>query len=73
MTLDFEGSYLDRAALVIMHYQVDVFAILFGEQRSPLLDKCNALIRRWRLTGRPLFFPIFFSAKSMNTPRRVTA
>ena len=73
MTLDFEGSYLDRAALVIMHHQVDVFAILFGEQRSPLLDKCNALIRRWRLTGRPLFFPIFFSAKSMNTPRRVTA
>lgn len=60
MSLDFQGSYIDRAALVIMHYQVDVFAILFGEQRSPLLDKCNALIRRWRVTGRPLLFPNFF-------------
>jgi len=57
MSLDFQGSYIDRAALVIMHYQVDVFAILFGEQPSPLLDKCNALIRQWRATGRPLLFP----------------
>lgn len=60
MPLDFEESYINRAALVIMHYQVDVFAILFGEQRSPLLDRCNELIRRWRATGRPLFFPNFF-------------
>lgn len=60
MSLDFEGSYIDSAALVIMHYQVDVFAILFGEQPSPLLDECNALIRRWRATGRPVLFPNFF-------------
>ena len=60
MSLDFEASYIDRAALVVMHYQVDVFAILFGEQQSPLLDRCNDLIRRWRVTGRPLFFPNFF-------------
>lgn len=60
MSLDFEGNYIDRSALVIMHYQVDVFAILFGEQPSPLLDKCNELIRRWRVTGRPVFFPNFF-------------
>lgn len=60
MSIDFEGSYIDTSALVIMHYQVDVFAILFGEQRSPLLDECNALIRRWRVTGRPLLFPNFF-------------
>lgn len=59
MTFDQEGSYLARAALVIMHYQVDVFDILFGEQPSPLLDECNALIRQWRATGRPLFFPNF--------------
>lgn len=59
MSLDFEGSYIDKAALIVMHYQVDVFAILFGEQPSPLLDKCNALIRRWRVTGRPLLFPNF--------------
>lgn len=32
MSLDFEGSYINRAALVIMHYQVAVFAILFGDQ-----------------------------------------
>jgi biuret amidohydrolase len=60
MSLDFEGGYVDRAALVVMHYQVDVFAILFGEQPSPLLDGCNALIRRWRVTGRPVLFPNFF-------------
>jgi nicotinamidase-related amidase len=60
MAFDFEGSYIDRSALVIMHYQVDVFAILFGEQPSPLLDKCNDLIRRWRVTRRPVFFPNFF-------------
>jgi biuret amidohydrolase len=60
MSLDFVESCIDRAALVIMHYQVDVFAILFGEQRSPLLDKCNELIQRWRITGQPLVFPNFF-------------
>lgn len=60
MSLDFEGSYIDKSALVIMHYQVDVFAILFGEQASPLLDKCNDLIRRWRVTRRPVLFPNFF-------------
>lgn len=59
MSLDFEGSLIDRAALVIMHYQVDVFAILFGDRPSPLLEKCNALIRRWRVTGRPVLFPNF--------------
>ena len=60
MSLDFEGSYIDKAALIIMHYQVDVFAILFAEQPSPLLDECNTLIRRWRGTGRPVLFPNFF-------------
>ena len=60
MSVDVEGSYVDNAALVVMHYQVDVFAILFGEQPSPLLDECNALIRRWRTTGRPVVFPNFF-------------
>lgn len=63
MSIDLEGRYVDRAALVVMHYQVDVFAILFGEQRSPLLDDCNGLIRRWRTTGRPVFFPNFFLGK----------
>jgi nicotinamidase-related amidase len=60
MTFDIDESRIDRAALVIMHYQVDVFTILFGEQPSPLLDNCNTLILRWRATGRPVFFPNFF-------------
>lgn len=50
---------MDRAALVVMHYQTDVFAILFGDRSSPLLERCNALIRRWRVTGRPVLFPNF--------------
>lgn len=60
MSIDIDGGYIRKAALVIMHYQVDVFAILFGQQPSPLLDRCNALIRRWRSSGRPVFFPNFF-------------
>lgn len=60
MSLDIRGSYVDGAALVVMHYQVDVFGILFGEQTTPLLEKCNALIRGWRTTGRPVLFPNFF-------------
>jgi biuret amidohydrolase len=60
MSVDFDSDYIPKAALVVMHYQVDVFAILFGQQPSPLLEQCNALIRRWRLTGRPVFFPNFF-------------
>ena len=63
MLIDFQGSYIDRAALVIMHYQVDVFDILFGEEPSPLLGRCNALIRRWRATGRPVLFPNFSLGK----------
>lgn len=60
MSLDLKASYIERAALVVMHYQVDVFEILFGDQPSLLLDKCNALIRSWRATGRPVVFPNFF-------------
>lgn len=60
MSIDLKGGDIDHAALVIMHYQVDVFAILFGDQPSPLLDRCNALIRDWRSTGRPVSFPNFF-------------
>lgn len=60
MPLDLQGSDINKAALVVMHYQVDVFAILFGEQPSPLLDECNSLIRRWRATGRPVLFPNLF-------------
>ncbi|MFC4311404.1 cysteine hydrolase family protein [Steroidobacter flavus] len=60
MSFDFNGVAFDRSALIVMHYQTDVFTILFGEQPSPLLDRCNNLIRRWRVTGRPVLFPNFF-------------
>jgi nicotinamidase-related amidase len=63
MLIELQGSHIDKAALVIMHYQADVFSILFGEQPSPLLDRCNALIRRWRATGRPVLFPNFSLGK----------
>lgn len=59
MPVDFHGGYVEGAALVIMHYQVDVFEILFGEQSSPLLDRCNTLIQSWRTTGRPVLFANF--------------
>lgn len=59
MPVDFQARSIESAALVIMHYQVDVFEILFGDKPSPLLDRCNALIRHWRVTGRPVFFPNF--------------
>jgi len=60
MSVDLDSFHVQKAALVVMHYQADVFTILFGQQPSPLLDRCNALIRRWRTTGRPVFFPNFF-------------
>ena len=59
LSVDIRGEDIERAALVVMHYQVDVFEILFGEQPSPLLDRCNALIRRWRAMARPVLFPNF--------------
>lgn len=59
MSSSFQWGNVDNAALVIMHYQVDVFEILFGATPSPLLDRCNALIRDWRATGRPLLLPNF--------------
>ena len=59
MPVDFRGGDVEGAALVIMHYQVDVFEILFGQQSSPVLDRCNTLIQAWRATGRPVLFANF--------------
>lgn len=70
MSIDFQGSDIDRAALVIMHYQVDVFDILFGKEPSPLLDRCNALIEAGAPLAGPCCSPTFRSAKSMNMRRR---
>jgi biuret amidohydrolase len=59
MSIDFQEIRMDRAALVIMHYQVDVFEILFGGQPAPVLERCNGLIRQWRASGRPVLFANF--------------
>jgi nicotinamidase-related amidase len=59
MSYDLSGVTLARAALLVMHYQTDVFEILFGGPRSPLIDRCNELIRQWRGTGRPVIFANF--------------
>lgn len=59
MTLPLADIPLDRAALLILHYQADVFSLLFGDRRPPLLDRCNALIGQWRTTGRPVVFANF--------------
>jgi nicotinamidase-related amidase len=59
MALSLDPAVQQRAALVIMHYQTDVFDILFGDQPSPTLERCNRLIETWRETGRPIVFANF--------------
>lgn len=59
MTYDLSGVTLARAALLVMHYQAEVFDILFGAEQSPLVERCNQLIRQWRGTGRPVIFANF--------------
>jgi nicotinamidase-related amidase len=56
---DWTGIDLERAVLLMMHFQADVFAVLFGDARPPLLDRANDLITGWRRTGRPLLFANF--------------
>jgi nicotinamidase-related amidase len=51
-----EFGQIQSAALIVMHYQVDVFALLFGEQESPLLSRVNGLIEGWRETRQPVIF-----------------
>ncbi|GAA0294924.1 hypothetical protein GCM10009087_00820 [Sphingomonas oligophenolica] len=48
-----------RAALILMHFQADVFDLLFAERQPPLLDQANLLIASWRPTGRPVIFANF--------------
>lgn len=48
-----------RAALLMMHFQADVFSVLAGKLPTDMLDRANALIRAWRNTGRPIVFANF--------------
>lgn len=48
-----------NAALLMMHFQADVFSVLADNLPADMLDRANALIRAWRSTGRPVIFPNF--------------
>jgi nicotinamidase-related amidase len=48
-----------RAALLMMHFQADVFSVLADNLPSDMLDRANALIKAWRSTGRPVIFANF--------------
>lgn len=51
---DLSNVPVDRAALLLMHFQADVFELLFPNGNPSLISSCNLLIERWRLTGRPI-------------------
>ncbi len=48
-----------RAALLMMHFQTDVFSVLADKLPTDMLDRANALIGAWRSTGRPVVFANF--------------
>jgi nicotinamidase-related amidase len=48
-----------RAALLMMHFQADVFSVLADTLPSDMLDRANALIKAWRSTERPIIFANF--------------
>lgn len=48
-----------KAALLMMHFQADVFSVLADNLPTDMLDRANALIRAWRSTGRPIIFAHF--------------
>ena len=49
----------EKAALLIMHYQADVFSILADHIPADMLDRTNSLISDWRVTGNPVVFANF--------------
>jgi len=50
---------MEKAALLIMHYQADVFSILADNIPTDLLDRTNSLIAKWRVSGNPVIFANF--------------
>lgn len=48
-----------RAALLMMHFQADVFSVLADNLPTDMLHRANSLIRVWRKTGRPIVFANF--------------
>jgi nicotinamidase-related amidase len=57
--IDIEQINRERAALLIMHYQADVFSIIGSQQISPHLERTNKLLHAWRSTQRPVVFANF--------------
>ena len=56
---NFEDIDTTHAALLIMHYQTDVFSVLADNIPPDLLDRTNSLIAAWRSTRRPVIFANF--------------
>jgi nicotinamidase-related amidase len=57
MDLSVMGSR--KAALLVMHFQADVFAVLADNLPKDMLDRANKLIWDWRKSGRPVVFANF--------------
>lgn len=57
--IDLKNIDNSRAALLMMHFQADVFSVLKDSLPTDMLDRANALIKAWRKTGRPVVFANF--------------
>jgi len=62
--LDISDLGREKAALLIMHYQADVFSILANDIPADLLGRTNSLIADWRSTGNPTVFANFAIASA---------
>ncbi|MBO9666522.1 MAG: cysteine hydrolase [Bdellovibrio sp.] len=54
--IDLSSIDKTRAALLVMHYQADVFSALAGVLPNDMKDRANMFISDWRKTGRPVIF-----------------
>jgi nicotinamidase-related amidase len=57
--INLETIDIERAALLMMHFQADVFSLLSESIPADLLGRANALIGAWRSIGRPIAFANF--------------
>lgn len=56
---DLKTIETQRAALLMMHFQADVFTVLKDFLPKDMLERANALTKAWRQTGRPVVFANF--------------
>ncbi len=57
--VDLDSVDTRKAALLMMHFQEDVFTVLADSLPKDMLDRANGLIGAWRETGRPVIFGNF--------------